>query len=346
MIVQNLAYPRSGLLGNPSDIFGGKVISLLFDAFSTQVTLYESPQISIIPNSRDSRNFEDIEGLVEYRTRFGYYGGVRLIEALIVRFHHYCQEKEIKLPKANFTIQYKSDIPFGLGLGGSSAIIAAVFRALMEFFSLTEKDIPLPEQPNIILEAETKELGITAGPQDRVIAVYGGVVAMDFSKKTYERNNGLHGDYSRLKEDNLPSLYIAYNENLSKSSGKIHNIMRYRVNKEQDNLIAEVMKEKANLVDKAINLIESGKGKEIGPLMDQDFNLRASVYNLPNPQINMIMIARKNGSHAKFSGSGGAVIGTYQDENHLTSLVTAFQLEGLSILPVKIANHGSKRKFN
>ena len=29
---------RSGLVGNPSDLFGGKVISLLFDAFSAGAT--------------------------------------------------------------------------------------------------------------------------------------------------------------------------------------------------------------------------------------------------------------------------------------------------------------------
>ena len=37
---------RSGLVGNPSDLFGGKVISLRFDAFSAGVTLYESARVT------------------------------------------------------------------------------------------------------------------------------------------------------------------------------------------------------------------------------------------------------------------------------------------------------------
>jgi hypothetical protein len=37
------------------------------------------------------------------------------------------------------------------------------------------------ERPNVVLNAE-EELGITAGLQDRVVQVYGGVVYMDFDK--------------------------------------------------------------------------------------------------------------------------------------------------------------------
>ena len=43
---------RSGLVGNPSDLFGGKVISLLFDAFSARVSLYESEHLTVLPNAR------------------------------------------------------------------------------------------------------------------------------------------------------------------------------------------------------------------------------------------------------------------------------------------------------
>ena len=43
MVIRRTAYSRSGLVGNPSDIFGGKVISLLLDAFRAQATVYESP---------------------------------------------------------------------------------------------------------------------------------------------------------------------------------------------------------------------------------------------------------------------------------------------------------------
>ena len=347
MLIRRTAYGRSGLVGNPSDIFGGKVISLLVDAFRAQAIIYESPRLTVIPSARDTTTFVDAAALIRYRTQYGYYGGIRLIEALIVRFHRFCGERAIALPARNFTVEYSSDIPFGVGLGGSSAIITAVFLALMEFYELTDADIPLPEQPNIVLEAETVELGISAGPQDRVVAVYGGMVAMDFSPTAYERNGGLHGDYVHAPPDLLPPLFVAYDERLSKSSGAVHNVMRYRAAVEHDVRVTDAMARKAALADEALEALRAGHPDRLGPIMDRDFDLRRSVYDLPPGQVEMIEIARRHGAHAKFSGSGGAAIGTYDDTAHLERITRAYAEAGISVVPVRVAQHpwsaGAKR---
>ena len=339
MVIRRTAYSRSGLVGNPSDIFGGKVISLLFDAFRAQATVYESPRLTVVPSARDRTSFDDAEALLRYRARFGYYGGIRLIEALIVRLHRSCRERGIELPQRNFTVEYGSDIPFGVGLGGSSAIVTAVLLALMDFYELTEADIPRPEQPAIVLETETEELGITAGPQDRVIAVYGGVVAMDFSDVAYARSGGRHGDYRPLDPELLPPLFVAWDERLSKSSGTVHNAMRYRAAIEHDPAVIEAMARKAALVDEAVAALQAGRRGRLGPIMDRDFDLRRSVYDLRADQVRMIDIARRNGSHAKFAGSGGAAIGTYDDESHLARITAAYAEAGISVVPVRVARH-------
>ena len=339
MLIRRTAYSRSGMVGNPSDIFGGKVISLLFDAFRAQATVYESPRLTVVPSARDRTTFDDAEALIRYRARFGYYGGIRLIEALIVRLHRYCRERGIDLPRRNFTVEYASDIPFGVGLGGSSAIITAVLLALMDFYELTDADIPKPEQPGIVLETETEELGITAGPQDRVIAVYGGVVVMDFSEEAYVRNGGRHGDYRPLQPELLPPLFVAWDERLSKSSGTVHNAMRYRAAIEHDPAVIDAMTRKAELVDEAVAALGAGHRDRLGPIMDRDFDLRRSVYDLPADQVRMIDIARRHGSHAKFAGSGGAAIGTYDDDTHLTRLTAAYAEAGISVVRVRVARH-------
>ena len=64
MLVRRTACSRSGLVGNPSDIFGGKVISLLFDAFRAQATVYESPRLTVVPSDRDRTTFDDAEALI------------------------------------------------------------------------------------------------------------------------------------------------------------------------------------------------------------------------------------------------------------------------------------------
>ena len=77
-------------------------------------------------------------------------------------------------------IRYDSDIPRQVGLAGSSGIIVATLRCLMEFYDI---EIPIEAQPTFVLSVEQEELGITAGLQDRVIQCYEGVIYMDFAKE-------------------------------------------------------------------------------------------------------------------------------------------------------------------
>ena len=78
----------------------------------------------------------------------------------------------------NFSVRYSTTIPRAVGMAGSSAIIVATLRGLMEFY---EVEIPLHVQPSLALSVETMELGIAAGLQDRVVQIYEGLVAMNFA---------------------------------------------------------------------------------------------------------------------------------------------------------------------
>jgi glucuronokinase len=94
------------------------------------VVLYETPELEILPSEKDRSRFDSPGELVRDVRLHGYYGGIRLLKATIKRFHDYCEENQIRLHEKNFTIRYKSNIPHGVGLAGSSAIITACLRAL------------------------------------------------------------------------------------------------------------------------------------------------------------------------------------------------------------------------
>ena len=96
---------------------------------------------------------------------------------------------------------------------------------------------------------------------------------------------------------------------------------------------------KAALADEAVDALLAGLPDRLGPIIDRDFDLRRSVYDLPADQVRMIDIARRHGSHAKFAGSGGAVIGTCEDDTHLDRLTRAYAEAGISVVPVRIATH-------
>src|SRR5436190_7352299 len=213
MIIETYGYARAGFLGNPSDGYFGKTISFSVRNFRARVLLYPSARLEIKLSKADLPVFENLQDLYETTRWRGYYGGIRIIQALLMRFLDYCRQQNIELEDRNFTIEYDSNIPQRLGMGGSSAIITAALRALCAYFNV---QIPPAIAANLALETETKELGVPAGLQDRVIQVYEGLVYMDFATDIMDLQG--HGDYVRLDPGMLPNVYLAYRTSLSEGT--------------------------------------------------------------------------------------------------------------------------------
>ncbi|MEX0775507.1 MAG: hypothetical protein WD042_07310 [Phycisphaeraceae bacterium] len=308
MIIRTQAYARAGLIGNPSDGYFGKTISVIVRNFAAGVTCWESPRMTIKPRHPGVLEFESFDGLIEDVKIYGYYGGVRLIKAACKRFHDYCQEQGITLPKRNCTIEYTTDIPIRVGLAGSSAIVCATLRALLAFFDV---QIPKPILPQVILDVELKELSIGAGLQDRVIQVYEGAVFMDFDRATMQRQG--HGTYEPLPPAKLPPIFIAYHDNLAEGTEITHNDLRSRYNRGEADVLRGIERW-AQLAQEARDLIVAGRGSQIGPLMDANFDLRASLIRISEGNRRLVQIGRACGASVKFAGSGGAAIGVYDGD--------------------------------
>ena len=315
MIIDSRAYARAGLLGNPSDGYFGKTISITVRNFGAHLSLYQTPELRIEPQSQDLNIYRNIYDLVDSVSLMGYYGGDRLIKAAIKKFFEYCENQKIKLGNKNFTIRYHSSIPRQVGLAGSSAIITSVVRALMKFYCV---EIPIEIQPNIVLSAEADELGINAGLQDRVIQVYEGCVHMDFDKKYMQKKK--YGKYSRIEPLILPKLYIAYKTELGKVSGAVLNDIKTRFEKGDQEVIS-TLKKIGDLADAGKEVLENGDIKTLNQLIDENFNLRCKIMNISDSNKELVNTARKCGASAKFTGSGGSIIGIYEDDEMLTKLV-------------------------
>jgi len=326
MACEATVYARAGLIGNPSDGYYGKTISFVIRDFSAKVSLYESPEVEIVPSFQDRSKYASMADLVEAVKRNGYYGGIRLMKAAIRRFARYCEGRKLKLPTRNFSIRYRSTIPRRLGLAGSSALVTATIRCLMEYYDV---EIPQPVLPNLILSVETEELGISAGLQDRVIQVYGGCVFMDFDKALMEAQG--HGRYEEIPIDLLPNLFIAYHEDLGEGSETAHSDVRARWTR-GDPEVVQAMQSFAQYAQDAYDLIKAGRGAEIGPLMDKNFDLRRTIFRLDPRHVDMVERARAVGAHAKFAGSGGAIVGIYDDDRMYERLETAMREAGIVVL--------------
>ena len=319
MICEATAYARAGLIGNPSDGYFGKTISFIIRNFAAKATLYESPDLEIVPSFQDRFKYGSIQELRDDVKAQGYYGGIRLMKATIGRFADYCDDHKIKVPGRNFSIRYRSTIPLRVGLAGSSALVTATLRSLMEFY---EVSIPEPVQANLILSVEKQELGISAGLQDRVIQVYEGCVFMDFDRRMMETRG--YGAYEELDPALLPDLFVAYRTDLAEGSEVFHNNIRERW-LEGDPEVVQAMRDFASYAQEVRDLLVAGRGREIGPWMDKNFDRRRSIYTIDPANVEMVMRARAVGAHCKFAGSGGAVVGMYEDEAMYHRLEQAYQ---------------------
>jgi len=319
MIIRERAYPRAALIGNPSDGYFGRTMAFTFTNYSAEVEVYETPELEILPNTRDHSVFSSISALADDVGLFGYYGGIRLLKAAVKKLHDYARESGFRLHDRNFTIRYRSTIPHLVGLAGSSAIITACFRAMMKFYELR---IPKPLLANLILSAERDELGISAGLQDRVAQVYQGLVYMDFNKETMDRQG--YGRYEELDAALLPNLYIAYRKNLSEVSDVAHRKLRFRF-EQNDPALHAAVRFWADLTLRFREAFERGDRAAMSKMMNDNFDMRAKTYPIFEGNMALVRMARSVGASAKFPGSGGAIVGIVEDDAMFARLEKMFR---------------------
>lgn len=324
MIIETHSYPRAAVIGNPSDGYFGKTIAFVFSNFIAKVQLYETPELEVKPERLDGALFNSISELVDDVNFAGYYGGMRLLKASIKVFYEYCLKNGIALDQRNFTIRYSSNIPLRLGLAGSSAIITACFKALLRFYQI---ELAPQLLANLVLSVETQELGIAAGLQDRVAQAYEHPVYMDFNKTWMEKQG--YGNYETLPVTCFPPFYIAYRRNLSEGTEVVHNNLKARFDI-GEKAVLRAMERWAEITDEFRLAMAAKDYDTMHRLMNENFDLRRKIIQITPGNIQMVELARSIGASAKFTGSGGAIIGTYRNEemfDNLKSLMDKYEIE-------------------
>jgi len=334
---------RIGLMGNPSDGFEGKTLSFLLENFAASVVI-KAPEPPLSPTTvhlephpeLDPFVFGDAGSFALHTTLHGYYGGLRLVQAACQVFTRLCMQSGncAAVLSRGFVLRYSTTIPRMVGLSGSSAIIIATFRGLLRYYGLSLCDLGLTrdEMPTVMLDVERRELGISAGLQDRVIQTFGGLVHMDFGPEAVRRKREtvaaasaasfssaaslaatsslIGGDYTLLSPSMLPPLYLAYNVAVGGDSGKVHSTVRDRWAAKEPTLIAG-MQALAGYADEALLALQQGDASRLAAIMRLNFSMRRSLYGdavVGLSNIAMIERAESLGLSAKFTGSGGALV--------------------------------------
>jgi len=294
--------------------------------FAASVVLYEWPELEIILAPQDRCSFNSIAELCTDVRMHGYFGGLPLVKATVRKFADYCAKHETKLHKRNFSLRYDSTIPRQVGMAGSSAIITATLRALMQFYNVT---IPRETQPNLVLAVEREELGIAGGLQDRVCQVYETLVYMNFDRALIESRG--YGIYEPLDPALLPPLFMAYDASLSEPSGIVHSNIRQRWDAGEVK-VHKAMENLASYAEQGAAALKAGDHRRFSELIDLNFEVRRGILSLDPRHLAMVELARKHGASAHYAGSGGSIIGAYCDEAMFAEISRAFAAMGCRVI--------------
>ena len=320
------ARPRVGLLGNPSDGYGGKVIAFTFEDFAARVRIEDAEHVAVVSPSGATREEESLAALATLTCDDRRAGdGTELPRAALARFLRHCEGTRVgpavlapDSPLRRFRLSFTTDIPRQVGLAGSSAIVTATLRALALRFAA-----PLPPAllAELALAAETEELGIAAGPQDRVVQAHGGLLHMDFAAPRSAASP------TRLDPRLLPPLFVAWSPAPGAPSGDAHREVRRRF-AAGDPAIVEALAVFATLADEGRAALEEGDHERLCNLVDRNFDTRAAIWPLRPEDRELVRIGRERGAAVKLAGSGGGVVGIPRDPASLPSLREAYLAAG------------------
>jgi glucuronokinase len=128
----------------------------------------------------------------------------------------------------------------------------------------------------------------------------------------------------------LPPVFIAYRAELAEGTEVFHNNIRARWEHKDPDVLA-AMEQWAGYTTQVRELLLTRQGERIGPLLNANFDLRRKIYNISTSNIQMVEAARSVGASAKFTGSGGAIVGTYTDEAMFKNLEKALFAVGVRV---------------
>lgn len=293
--IDTRAHARVGLLGNPSDLYGGRGLGFTVAELEARVRLTSSATIDLA-----NELFE--AGWSVARTAFA--------------------EAGADVDARPFALAFESDIPFQAGLSGSSALLVAALRAWQVWFG---REFDARRVAELAWRAENEVLGIRAGPLDRLVQAHDGLVAMDF-ERAFDA-----GATVALDPALLPPLLLAWHGEPGTPSGDVHAPIHAR-HAAGDTEVVRVMRAIADGAVRGRAALEAGDRATFCALVDANFDRRAELFPIAAADRALIDAARELGAAAKFPGSGGCVLVAAPDEALLERVAAAFTARGVTCL--------------
>jgi glucuronokinase len=294
MGAEGFAPARAALAGNPSDGYGGAVLAIALAGLGAHARANPDHPAAHAPSAGETPE---------------------LVSAAVARF-----AREHAPAAAGTRIEWSTTIPRSVGLGGSSAIVIATLRALCTRHGVELSPDALAA---LALAVEAEDLGIAAGPQDRIAQSYGGLVFMDFAT----------GRVERLDPAGLPPLLVAWRSSDASPSSAVHGDLRARWERGEAG-VAAAMDRLGDCARQAREAVLAGEAEALRVCVDASFDARAAMLALDPGHVELVLRARAAGAAANYAGSGGAVVCVCRDERQRLAVGEALARVGCELLPL------------
>jgi galactokinase/mevalonate kinase-like predicted kinase len=158
---------RAGIIGNPTDMYGGAVLSCSV-GMRARVTVTPAPEFVLETAGQECR----IASRDDLRPRGDRFDLPRAILDYM------------RLPPLACHVRYESEIPLRSGMSGSTALVVALLQALLAWQGQYPHMYQLAERARHI---ELNYLRVVCGYQDAYMCTFGGLNYMDFRGKQFYR---------------------------------------------------------------------------------------------------------------------------------------------------------------
>lgn len=297
--VKAQAFPRVGLLGNPGDIYGLTGVGFAFTDFAVSLELREADEL-VLPDA--------------------------ILGAGWSVFRRAFEAEGQSFSERPFAIEFRSDIPLQSGLSGSSAILIAELRAFARWFEVT---IPPSRLAELAWRAERYELRTIAGPMDRLVQAYEGLIEMNWTDPWSPRS------VRKLDPALLPRCVLCWDPNPGRPSSSLHAEVFARW-ESRDPQVLSTLSELGQVARAGLFALERGDRDGLCDAIERNFDLRAELFTIGARDSEMIMLGRLLGAATKFCGSGGSVLAVPRDGD-VETLITAYREAGFAAIEPTIA---------
>lgn len=317
---------RCGIVGNPSDMYGGSVMSC-----STAERAY----VAVFPSDR--LLLEADEGVIEVKSPRDLSlknDHCDILRAVIVHQRYF---------DLHCYVRCWSDLPFQAGLSGSTAMLVAALAAISTYRGVKYNQYYFAELARGI---ELNHMQVACGYQDQYMATFGGFNYLDFRDKQFYREV-LTEPYATVEPlsargVDLPPLILA-NTGVARLSGAVHKPIRERW-LEGDREVVDAYIMVSKLAREAKKATIASDWRKLGELMNENHAIQRNLGGSGPENERLIDAALRAGAlGAKLAGAGngGTIIALAEEP---ADLIQPLQEAGARRLLFPIPSDGVRRE--